>query len=450
MNQQLRGTHVVIAGAGLAGLAAARDIEAHGGRVTVLEARDRVGGRVHTIRDGLADGVHAEAGADLIEATQTHVLDLARAVGLTPVRVLRLGFGYYGAGPGRGRRIHREPVAFEAVSRALKPIVDDYRRAGKDWNSQVAAGIARCSVEDWIAGARTSATVRSGLRGLRGFFLADPEDLSLIQLVDEFSQGGAPGRDQFYRIDGGNDALPRTIAGRLKGTLRLDTIVRRVRQDGRGVRITCEDRGRRRELRADYLVAALPATTLRDVVFSPALPPPQARAIASLKYGDATRLLLQFARPFWRKAMRPRAFGTDLAIGAVWEADEEQRRRGAVLSLLAGGRASATLQAIVAAEGIEGVTRRLEWLGRPAPLLEAWAVAWERDPWSRGGYAYFDPAFDPALRAWLRRPHGRVVFAGEHTSVESQGYMNGAIESGLRAAAELRWMTAPVRAVRRP
>jgi monoamine oxidase len=342
-------------------------------------------------------------------------------------------------------------VPLEAAARALKPIVDDYCRAGKDWNSQVAAGIARLTVADWSARARISAAVRSGLRGLRGFFLADPEDLSLLQMVDEFAQGGAPGQDRFYRIEGGNDTLPRTIARRLKGTLRLGTIVRRVRQDARGVRITCDERGRRRELRADYFVAALPATTLRDVVFVPALPPLQARAIASLKYGDATRLLLQFARPFWRKALRPRAFGTDLPVGALWEADEEQRAAGAVLSLLAGGRASAALQAIVAAEGIEGVVRRLEWLGRPAPLLEAWAVAWERDPWSLGGYAYFDPAFDPPLRAWLRRPWRRVVFAGEHTSVESQGYMNGAIESGLRAAAELRWMTtAADRAVRRP
>jgi monoamine oxidase len=62
---------------------------------------------------------------------------------------------------------------------------------------------------------------------------------------------------------------------------------------------------------------------------------------------------------------------------------------------------------------------------------------WEQDPWARGGYAFFDPAFDPSLRAWLARPFGRVFFAGEHTSVKWQGYMNGAVESGRRAAAEV-------------
>ena len=71
-------------------------------------------------------------------------------------------------------------------------------------------------------------------------------------------------------------------------------------------------------------------------------------------------------------------------------------------------------------------------------LLASRMISWEDDPWSRGGYAVFDPSFDPRLRAWLARPAGRLVFAGEHTSLTSQGYMNGAIESGRRAAAEIR------------
>jgi monoamine oxidase len=66
-----------------------------------------------------------------------------------------------------------------------------------------------------------------------------------------------------------------------------------------------------------------------------------------------------------------------------------------------------------------------------------WHVSWEDDPLARGGYAVFSPGFDPALRHWLRRPFGRVMFAGEHTSVASQGFMNGAVESGYRAAAEI-------------
>jgi monoamine oxidase len=106
--------------------------------------------------------------------------------------------------------------------------------------------------------------------------------------------------------------------------------------------------------------------------------------------------------------------------------------------MLDGGRASRALRDIVVSEGERGLIERLSWLGRPAPLLAMQTVTWEDDPWARGGYAVFDPSFDPRLRSWLARPAGRVVFAGEHTSLRWQGYMSGAIESGKRAAAEVR------------
>ena len=80
----------------------------------------------------------------------------------------------------------------------------------------------------------------------------------------------------------------------------------------------------------------------------------------------------------------------------------------------------------------------LDWLGSErATLVASRQIVWEHDPLARGGYAYFDPGFDPSLRAWLARPCGRLFFAGEHTSIKWQGYMNGAVESGRRAAAEI-------------
>ncbi len=81
---------------------------------------------------------------------------------------------------------------------------------------------------------------------------------------------------------------------------------------------------------------------------------------------------------------------------------------------------------------------RLNWLGATKAVLRASChVSWEDDPFVRGGYAVFQPGYDPGQRAWLSRPHGRIVFAGEHTSLRWQGYMNGAVESGMRAAEEV-------------
>lgn len=438
---RLRGARVIVAGAGLAGLAAARDLEADGAEVTVVEARDRVGGRVHTIRDGFANGQHAEAGADLIEGEQTPVLELAQAFGLRPSRILKDGWGFYGEDASGRRRGRNAPDAFETAARLLEPDIHDYQLADRRWESAVTARLARLSVAEWLERIDAGDGLRSAMRGLRGFFLADPEDLSLWVLVDQFSSGGAPGAGKMFRIRGGNDRLPRAMAASLRSAPRLRAIVRRIRRSGDGVLVGVEQDGRLDELRADYGVLALPAATLRDVVFEPALPDEQHDAIARLRYGPATRMLLQFERPFWRRRGRPRAFGTDLPIGAVWDGAEDQRGPG-ILVLLAGGRASPELRRIATEDGPGDVVRRLRWLGRPTPLLASRLVTWEEDPWARGGYAVFDPSFDPGLRAWLARPAGRVLFAGEHTSDRWQGYMSGAIESGRRAAVEVRALAA--------
>src|SRR5207245_4003734 len=102
----------------------------------------------------------------------------------------------------------------------------------------------------------------------------------------------------------------------------------------------------------DYVIFALPATTLRRIPIMPSLPAPQHDAIANLKYGRATKTLMQFSKRFWRIPGRPRAFGSPLPFGAVWEGNEEQRGTSGILSLLAGGGASEATQAIAAKHGI--------------------------------------------------------------------------------------------------
>ena len=102
---------------------------------------------------------------------------------------------------------------------------------------------------------------------------------------------------------------------------------------------------------------------------------------------------------------------------------------------MAGGSASTATQDYMAEGGIERILSAIKWLGRgPRTLLNFKQIIWEHDAWAGGGYAAFTTSYDPALRQWLAQPHGRCFFAGEHTSVRWQGYMNGAVESGLRAA----------------
>src|SRR5690349_13170788 len=206
--QELSGVRVIVAGAGLAGLTAARDLEAAGAKVTIVEARDRVGGRVHTIRTGFAGGLHAEAGADLIESQQSFVLQLAETLGLTPVRILKDGFKFYGTAGNGTNRVRPIETSLKESRRLLQREIDDYCLAGKRWDSAVAERLAREPVANWLDRVDAAPALRAGIRGLRGFYLVDPEGLPLLTLVDQLAAGGIPGADKFYRIDGGNDRLP--------------------------------------------------------------------------------------------------------------------------------------------------------------------------------------------------------------------------------------------------
>ena len=161
------------------------------------------------------------------------------------------------------------------------------------------------------------------------------------------------------RIRGGTERLVAALATRLRGHLRTETVVRALQQGRSGVRVAVEDaRGRRFERRADYVVMTAPPPLVLECTFDPPLPAPQRCALTSLPMGPATKLSLRFARPWWRTGARPRAFGSDLPIGAVWEAAEDQSD-AAVLACLAGGSSSASLRAIVDSGGADGVAGRL-------------------------------------------------------------------------------------------
>ena len=436
----LNGVSVLVAGAGLAGLSAAHDLTAQGATVTVVEPRSRVGGRVWTIRDGFGEGQHAEAGGDMIDEEHHEMRRLAEEVGLKLTQILRGGFGYVRPDDaGKPRILSRSAVrGWDRLADELDSLTTPYKRAERRWDSPITADIARQSVAAWLDTVKADQELRATAAGLRGFFLADPDELSLIALVDQFAESDSAAPGHMYRIQGGNDRLAAKLAEPLGSRLHLNTDVIALSHRGSGVRASVKNKRSMAQINCDYAVLTMPATLVRRIPITPALPAQQHDAMSRLKYGKATRTLLQFSRRFWRIPGRPRAFGSAMPFGAIWEGNEDQRGRGGILSLLAGGGASDATQAIVAKHGPRGIVDALEWLGsRNAELTASRQIVWEQDPYARGGYAFFDPAFDPSLRAWLARPFGRLFFAGEHTSIKWQGYMNGAVESGRRAAAEV-------------
>jgi monoamine oxidase len=442
----MRGTRILVAGAGLAGLSAAYELARAGAAVTILDARDYAGGRVRTVRDFRA-GQHAELGGEFIEADHREILGCCEAFGLRLVRILRGGFTHRFRDAHGTYRLSRT-APWDALGDALAPLVHRYRLAGGRSAADPVREMATRSLSEWLRTSNAPQQVQAMARALRGFFLADPDEISVLPVVEQVARGGSPAQVEFFRIEGGNDRLVDAFIRATPARLLLGHAIRAVSHALDRVTVSVTDTaGLTQQIEGDYLVMTLPASTLRDVEIRPGLPEDQQHAITRLAYGRATKVLVQSSTSLFR-GRHARAFATDSGLGAFWDGSEEQDGPASIIVFLAGGSASAPLRD-AASHGGRELLSDLCWLVpsarsesrrlgmNRAPVTAVHVGDWTADPWARGGYAFLDPGFDPAWRPLLWKRAGRIVFAGEHTSERWQGYMNGAIESGQRAAREL-------------
>ena len=433
----MQGQRVIVAGAGLAGLSAAHELARRGAAITLLDARARAGGRVWTIRDGLAAGQHGELGGEFIDEHHSRLRELAKAFDLPLVRVLPRGFTH------RFHRADGEIVVsrsgpWKALRELLAPLIRRYQAVSGSDDAESIREMSTYSLRAYLRAQAADADVHAMVDSTRGFFLAEAEEISVLPFVAQLADTGSPAQTPVYRIVGGNDRLIDALIAHTPAKVLLGHQLQAVTQAAdRVVARATDRRGLLQEIEGDALVIALPASTLRDVEITPALPEDQQRAIARLTYGCATKVVVQTAAEGLR-ARRAQAFATDGALGAFWDATDGQPSGSpAIVHFLGGGAASPTLAA--RARAWRGaLLSDLCWLGLAgAPVIAQHAATWEDDPFARGGYAYADPGFDPAWKPLLSRRAGRIVFAGEHTSENFQGYMEGAVESGQRAASEL-------------
>ncbi len=444
----LKGARVLVAGGGLAGLTAARDLIDRGADVHVIEARNRLGGRVWTVRDQGFDDIPLEAGGEFIDGEHADIRKLCADHGLPLQQILREGFGLALDLRGRVQLFKAMTPLWSSFKKSLAEEAAAFDAAQCDWNSSAAALIGRHSLDAVLAARQAPPEVRALAQSLRGFFLADADEMSVLPAVELALLPKAPTRVTMARIKGGNDRLVEKLAAKKGLKLSLQLEVKRVEHDTRGVAIKAVDRsGRNTTLKADYLVMAAPPAIVRDLEFAPALPGSLRQALKALRTGPATKAHLLFDRSWWRQKGQPQAWGSNLDTGAIWEA---AGARPGVLTMLAGGRASKAFRELLEEGGPQRLARRLSWLGEVEEVRDFRSTTWEMDRLAGGGYAVFGPDFRPEWRSELSRSAGRIAFAGDHTSREWQGYMNGAVQSGHRAARDIETMRMMARVTANP
>ena len=246
------------------------------------------------------------------------------------------------------------------------------------------------------------------------------------------------GNPRFWTVDGGNDRLPAALAARLSGRVCYGQPVIRIEPGARTASVVARQDGGGRRWVADHVICALPLPVLARIDVAPAFSAARRAAIAAIAATSVTRIFYQTRTRFWRDQRLPPSAATDLPIKWVWDATATQSGTRGILDAHISGPDARRLAALPRSERVRHVLAYLErvYPGAGAQVEATAAIDWDAEPWARGAYAWFRPGQLTSLMRPLTEPEGCIHLAGEHLSSAS-GWMQGALESGLRAAREI-------------
>jgi len=454
---------VAIVGAGLAGLRCAHLLftsnAARPVLSTVYEANaERAGGRCWTLRNFFADGLLTEHGGSFLNSNQTAVRRLAAALGLQEEVV------------NGGDLLQGEEVFFiEGSIYTLAEASADWRAVGFSSfrkaarEQQTEAGEARLdamSVPDWLdsteigAGSRFGRLMQANTVTENGGDPSDQSALDLIELLSGNSRSSLvplPGDDERFHIVGGNDQLVAGMIAQLPpGTVRHDHVLRAVRANADGsITLSFEVSGRLLDVSADFVVLALPFSTLRDADLSASgLSPAKLEVIATMGMGSNAKIHLELTHKTWPAlGFSGATYGDWQRLACAWDDCVQLGANAQPALYLAFPGARVGASGITGAAHAQAPSADAQWaLGeiehvfpgtRAAYSGRAYEDHWALDPWVKGAYSYYRVGQAASYGRIARAPEGRLMFAGEHTSIANIGFLDGAVETGERAAREV-------------
>jgi monoamine oxidase len=443
-----RDADVVVVGAGLAGLSAARELVAARRNVLVIEARDRVGGR--TVNASIGAGRVVEMGGQWVGPTQDRLLALAGELGIETFPTYHEGRNLLEL-RGKLRRYRGTiprlaPHVLLDIDRARRRLRRAARRVPADapWTAPKAGELDSQTLASWLRKAARTKKARSLLEIATGTVMGTgTAELSALWMLSYVSSAGGfdalldvEGGAQQDRFVGGSQLISQRLAAELGDDVVLSAPVRRIAQDGGGVGVEAD--GVRS--RAQRVIVAVPPPLAVRISFAPSLGGRRDQLTQRMAHGALTKCAAVYPEPFWREGgLTGQAVSDRGPVTATFDNSPPEGAPGVLLGFIAGA------EAIRHARRSETDRRRavLECFERlfgseaaqPGIYLE---TAWAEEEWSRGGpVCSFSPGALANYGEALRRPAGRIHWAGAETATVWCGYMEGAVRSGARAAEEV-------------
>jgi len=442
-----RDADVAIIGAGFAGLAAARSLAVAGAEPLVLEARERVGGR--TLNVEIGEGKVVEMGGQWIGPTQERIAALAREVGVETFRTHTEGANLLRL-DGRLRRYsgtipRLNPLALLDVARALRKLNRLAEGIDREapWLDRDAARLDRISLGAWIDRTLMSATAKRLIRVAgRTIWGAEPEEMSLLHTAFYVRSAGSfelltdvEGGAQQDRFIGGSQEVATRVAAELGQRVRLGAPVSRIAHGPEGVIV---DAGGDR-VRARRAIVALPPPLTAAIEFDPGLPPSRRQLAQRMPPGWLVKMVAVYDEPFWRAdGLSGEALNEEGPVTMTFDNSPPDGSPGALVGFV-GGRDARAFAGLGKSERRRTALACFESLfGPQARAAERYLEQdWAAERWSGGG-----PVCNFATGGWtasgpaLREPVGAIHWAGAETATRWCGYIDGAVSSGERAAAE--------------
>lgn len=426
---------IIIIGGGFAGLAAAFELSLAGYSVTVLEARDRLGGRVHTLHD-FVHGRTVEAGAELIGANHPTWQAYARRFKLQmldrteyPDSERPCYFMGRLLEPKEAEKLWEDVDHFLSLYNKLAVPID----ADQPWKSPNARVLDGTTVNSWIEGLDCSDLCKMAIRLSEASDANDPGWQSLLGRLAVVKGGGLEKywtESEIYRCKGGNQQLAEHLADAIgRDHIMLEMPVTEVEVKDKLVEVTLASG---KVLEADDVIVAVPPGTWKRIMFTPPFPP-----TLSPQMANQVKFLSEIKERFWEKDhMSPNSLSDGIAA-ETWDATEGQTGPGhACLTVFAGGNMADVGRAWPPDQRMAHYALQLEKIfPRYADnFIKGKFIDWPSDPWSQAGYSAPAPGQIMTLGPILYDGLGRLHFAGEHTSFAFQGYMEGGLHSGAQLA----------------